>query len=181
MWHRSISAELLRCLFELFKDLNAVRWKRAPSSVSFKVRVERAKRRTPNARRSTSGGRSSRQPISKQSDLRALHAGTCAAFVNSQPMSGHGPTLPTWAMQQVGGYLGYTGRAANVIAKAALDPNLTLPSFCPRSPEPMSLFLQSPIRSKVCPPKIDLVRRENCQRVGSAPGPLISNTVPSGQ
>jgi len=31
-----------------------------------------------------------------------------------------GPTLPTWAMQQVGGYLGYTGRAANVIAKAAL-------------------------------------------------------------
>ena len=25
-------------------------------------------------------------------------------------------------MQQVGGYLGYTGRAANVIAKAALDP-----------------------------------------------------------
>jgi hypothetical protein len=25
-------------------------------------------------------------------------------------------------MQQVGGYLGYTGRAADVIAKAALDP-----------------------------------------------------------
>jgi len=32
-----------------------------------------------------------------------------------------GPTLPTWAVQQVVGYLGYTGRTANVIAKAALD------------------------------------------------------------
>jgi hypothetical protein len=28
-------------------------------------------------------------------------------------------------MQQIGGYLGYTGRAANVIAKAALDPEPT--------------------------------------------------------
>src|SRR6266478_6688849 len=33
-----------------------------------------------------------------------------------------GPTLPTWALQQVGSYLGYTGRDPNVVAKAALDP-----------------------------------------------------------
>jgi len=35
----------------------------------------------------------------------------------------HGPTLPTWALQQVVGYLGYTGRDANIAAKAARDPN----------------------------------------------------------
>jgi hypothetical protein len=32
-----------------------------------------------------------------------------------------GPRLPTLALQQVGGCQGYTGRAANVIANAALD------------------------------------------------------------
>src|SRR5258708_17724127 len=36
-----------------------------------------------------------------------------------------GPTLPTWALQQVGSYLGYTGRAANVFATGALDPKAT--------------------------------------------------------
>jgi hypothetical protein len=38
-------------------------------------------------------------------------------------MSADGPTPPTWAIQQVGGYLGYTGRRANVFAKAAHDPS----------------------------------------------------------
>src|SRR5260370_25415888 len=37
-------------------------------------------------------------------------------------MSGIGPTLPAWALHQVGGYLGYTSRGASVFAKAALDP-----------------------------------------------------------
>jgi hypothetical protein len=46
----------------------------------------------------------------------ALHIGSGSTF---------GPTLPTLALQQVGSYLGYTGRAANVIAKAALDPKET--------------------------------------------------------
>ena len=36
-----------------------------------------------------------------------------------------GPTLPTWALQQVVGYPGYTGRDANVDAKAARDPYAT--------------------------------------------------------
>ena len=36
--------------------------------------------------------------------------------------SGFGPTLPSLAMQQVGSYLGYTGRDANVVVKAARDP-----------------------------------------------------------
>jgi hypothetical protein len=33
-----------------------------------------------------------------------------------------GPGLPTCALQQVGSYLGYTGRAANIVAEAAPDP-----------------------------------------------------------
>jgi hypothetical protein len=37
-------------------------------------------------------------------------------------MSLAGPKLPTWALQQVVGYLGYTGRDANVVAKAARNP-----------------------------------------------------------
>jgi len=37
-------------------------------------------------------------------------------------MAGIGPTLPTWGLQQVVGYLRYTGRDADVVAKAALDP-----------------------------------------------------------
>ena len=40
-------------------------------------------------------------------------------------MSGLGPTQPTWAVQQVVGYLGYTGRGAGVVAKAAFDPEPT--------------------------------------------------------
>jgi hypothetical protein len=42
-------------------------------------------------------------------------------------MSAFGPTLPTWALQQVGSYLGYTGRDANVVAKAAHDQGGTRP------------------------------------------------------
>ena len=37
-------------------------------------------------------------------------------------MAAPGPTLPTWALQQVVGYRGYSGRDANVVAEAALDP-----------------------------------------------------------
>jgi hypothetical protein len=40
-------------------------------------------------------------------------------------MSVVGPRLPTWASQQVVSYRGYTGRKANVIARAALDPEPT--------------------------------------------------------
>ena len=42
-------------------------------------------------------------------------------LANREP-STHGPTLPTWALQQVGSYLGYTGRDPNLVAKAARDP-----------------------------------------------------------
>jgi hypothetical protein len=46
-------------------------------------------------------------------------------------MSLIGPRLPTLAMQQISGYLGYTGRAAKVIVKAALDPKRqTLETYC---------------------------------------------------
>jgi hypothetical protein len=43
-----------------------------------------------------------------------------------------GPGLPTYALQQVGSYLGYTGRAANVATKAAHDPQLTCVALSPR-------------------------------------------------
>jgi hypothetical protein len=39
-----------------------------------------------------------------------------------QEMAASGPTLPTWAVHQVGSYLGDTGRDANVVVKAARDP-----------------------------------------------------------
>jgi hypothetical protein len=39
-------------------------------------------------------------------------------------MSPCGPTLPTWALQQVGSYLGYTGRAADTLATVARGPAL---------------------------------------------------------
>ena len=42
-------------------------------------------------------------------------------LANREP-STHGPT---WALQQVGSYPGYTGRDPNVVAKAARDPILT--------------------------------------------------------
>jgi hypothetical protein len=41
-------------------------------------------------------------------------------------------------MQQVGGYLGYTGRAANVIAKAARDHSSRVLACETSSHEPMS-------------------------------------------
>jgi hypothetical protein len=36
------------------------------------------------------------------------------------------PTLPIWAAQQVGSYLGYTGSDADIVAEAALDPKRPL-------------------------------------------------------
>ena len=44
-------------------------------------------------------------------------------FTDACRTSESGPTLPTWALQQVVSYLGYTGRDANVVAEAAFDPN----------------------------------------------------------
>jgi len=40
-------------------------------------------------------------------------------------MSGIGPRLPTWALQQVDGYLRYTGRGTNIVAEAARDSSPT--------------------------------------------------------
>src|SRR5882757_3306083 len=37
-------------------------------------------------------------------------------------MTACGPTLPTWTVPQVGSYLRYTGRDANVVQTAARDP-----------------------------------------------------------
>ena len=45
--------------------------------------------------------------------------------VNSISTSEKGPRLPTWALQQVGSYLGYTGHQINVVVTAARDPNQT--------------------------------------------------------
>ena len=52
--------------------------------------------------------------------------GTCACCRTSSPknaaMSLAGPTLPTSTVPQVGSYLRYTGRDANVVQTAARDP-----------------------------------------------------------
>ena len=47
------------------------------------------------------------------------------AMLHASSTSASGPRLPTLALQQVASYLGNTGRAANVIAMAALDPKPT--------------------------------------------------------
>jgi len=60
-----------------------------------------------------------------------------AAFEESCRHRGHvgssqsGPTLPTFAVQQVGSYVGCSGRCANVVAKAARD-------VCSPVPRPQS-------------------------------------------
>jgi hypothetical protein len=49
------------------------------------------------------------------------------------PTAAIGPRLPTWALQQVVSFLGYTGRAANVAATAESDPKppcLAAPLSC---------------------------------------------------
>ena len=57
--------------------------------------------------------------------------GTGACCRTSSPknaaMSLAGPTLPTWTVPQVGSYLRYTGRDANIVAEAALDPKRCAP------------------------------------------------------
>ncbi len=45
----------------------------------------------------------------------------CFAIADGE-ITASGPTLPTWALQQVGRYPEYTGRDANIVAEAALDP-----------------------------------------------------------
>jgi len=51
---------------------------------------------------------------SSSDQIRACHAAV--------HMSPYGPTLPTWALQQVVGYLGYTGHQIDVVVTAARDP-----------------------------------------------------------
>ena len=46
-------------------------------------------------------------------------------------MSPFGPTLPTLASRQVGSYLGYTSRHANVVATAAPDLSRTTRAHTP--------------------------------------------------
>jgi len=64
-------------------------------------------------------------------------------------MSRVGPLLPTWALQQVVSYLGYTGHRANADATAAFDPQPTCVAqdFC----------------SANCRLNSTLPRRRNCQ------------------
>jgi hypothetical protein len=59
-------------------------------------------------------------------DRSCMGTGINLACVGPIP-SGYGPTLPTLAVQQV--VSGYTGRAANVVATAALDPGCVKTRF----------------------------------------------------
>src|SRR5258708_7207604 len=66
------------------------------------------------------GRRRRNDPVAKQKNDRAGAGQPCP---NS---SAHGPTLPTWAVDQVGSYPGYAGRGADVVQTAAHDPKATL-------------------------------------------------------
>jgi hypothetical protein len=48
-----------------------------------------------------------------------------AALDDVSRMSLPGPRLPTWALQQDGSYLGYSGHQINVVVTAARDPEPT--------------------------------------------------------
>jgi len=78
---------------------------------------------TGNGRNPTINGR--RQP--SRGDTSRMNREVHVRFCEGLGVEFPGPTrpvLPTWALQQVGGYLGYTGRAADVVARAARDPNV---------------------------------------------------------
>ncbi len=49
--------------------------------------------------------------------------GKSAIHHNIGMISAYGPRLPTWAVQQIGSYRGYTGRDANALGNAALGPS----------------------------------------------------------
>ena len=82
--------------------------------------IASAARKAPKPKKRKSNGlRNARPPTASR-----LYQDTYISFrVPGTPvMAGCGPTLPTWALQQVVGYLTCTGRDANVVAKAARDP-----------------------------------------------------------
>src|SRR5262249_12694776 len=62
-----------------------------------------------------------------------------------------GARLSTCALQQVVGYLGYTGRAANVIAKSARDATRTFTQIL--SPA-VATISKSLLRAKTCPAEV---------------------------
>ena len=62
--------------------------------------------------------------------LRSSEAEINTSGERGDPTSGSGPTLPTCALQQVVGYLRYTGRDANIVEEAALDPRLPVRHVC---------------------------------------------------
>jgi hypothetical protein len=59
-----------------------------------------------------------------------------------------GPRLPTWVLQQVGSYLGYTGRDAGVVSTAAHDPlrNSRPPAYSRDWSTPLHLSIAHAIR-----------------------------------
>src|SRR5215831_20093525 len=77
-------------------------------------------------------------------------------------MSPPGPTRTTWALQQVVRYLGYTGRAADVAARAAFDPERTsMPRFPQASVWPADAPML-PRRHRGPFPRFRCPRRRTC-------------------
>src|SRR5215470_8581217 len=58
-----------------------------------------------------------------------------------------GPGLPTFAVKEVGSYVGYTGRTADVVVTAAHDPIRKLATQCATQPgthREILMFVSSP-------------------------------------
>jgi len=75
------------------------------------------------------------------------------------------PTLPSSAVQQVGSYLGNTGREIQVVEKATPDPN-----------QPFGAQKGANACHTRGASQVDIAGA-----IAPSPGPLISKTVPSGQ
>src|SRR6266446_10368945 len=91
-------------------------------------------------------------------------------------MSRSGPTLSTLALQQVGSYLGYTGRNANGAAKAARDPERTFEAAQSRAPPWGGTSTFSPQRVERDSEEAD---KRISRRPGTNPGPLASTAPPA--
>src|SRR6266849_3090275 len=85
--------------------------------------------------------------------IRSLIGASCSPSITSSnpracngryqsAMAAPGPTLTTWALQQVGRYLRYTGHHANVVAKAARDPD------CAKTPTLYCIQISPQLRSR---------------------------------
>jgi hypothetical protein len=77
-----------------------------------------------------------------------------------------GPTRTTWALQQIVGYLGYSGRDADVVATAVWDPQATSAML-------MLPRLYKPTRSDLMAVALMLLLSMSASRAHDGTGPKV--------